>query len=383
LKGLGYPRVRFGSRLAFGVGLAAVLAALLIMGSGLALAQQTVVIGMLGPLSGDYATYGVSVANGVELAINEANASGKYSYRFVLRKEDTRGDQVQALNAINKLIELDRVTAIVGAVLSGETLTAGPIAQDAGVPFITPSATAPAVSEIGDYGFRNVITDDMQAAQMAEYAVKNLGLRRFAILYANNDYGLALRRAFEAGVRAHGGQVVAVESYLDGDSNFSAQLTNIAAQNPEALYIGGYYTEAAKIAQQAALQGLKVRLMGADGFDSPELINLGGAAVEGALFTSGFYNGTQDPLAAEFVRKYEAAYGSKPDMFAANAYDSARIIIEAIQAVGPNRAAVRDWIANVKDFPGVTGLTTFAENGDAVKPLYILRVENGQFVQER
>jgi len=97
----------------------------------------------------------------------------------------------------------------------------------------------------------------------------------------------------------------------------------------------------------------------------------------------GFHNGTQDPLAAEFVRKYEAAYGSKPDMFAANAYDSARIIIEAIQAVGPNRAAVRDWIANVKDFPGVTGLTTFAENGDAVKPLYILRVENGQFVQER
>ncbi len=376
-------RLLFGSCRLFGAGLLAVLAAVLVLGGGLALAQQTVVIGMLGPLSGDYATYGTSVANGVELAINEANASGNYSYRFVLQKEDTRGDQVQALNAMNKLIELDRVTAIVGAVLSGETLTAGPIAQDAGVPMITPSATAPAVSEIGDYEFRNVITDDVQAAQMAEYAINSLGLRRFAILHANNDYGVALRRAFEAGVQANGGQVVAVESYLDGDSNFSAQLTNIARQNPEALYIGGYYTEAAKIAQQAALQGLNVRLMGADGFDSPELISLGGAAVEGALFTSGFYNATEDPLAAEFVRKYEAAYGMKPDMFAANAYDSARIILEAIQAVGPNRAAVRDWIANVQDFPGVTGVTTFADNGDAVKPLYILRVENGQFTQER
>lgn len=374
---------RLGSRRAFGAGLVAALAALLVMGSGLALAQETVVIGMLGPLSGDYATYGTSVANGVELAINEANASGQYSYRFVLRKEDTRGDQTQALNAINKLIELDQVTAIVGAVLSGETHTAAPTAQDEGVPTITPSATASGISEIGDYIFRNVITDDVQAAQMAEYAVKELGLKRLAILYSNNDYGVGLRRAFEETAKSLGAEVVAVESYLDGDSNFSAQLTNIAAQNPEALYIGGYYTEAAKIAQQAALQGLKVRLMGADGFDSPELINLGGAAVEGALFTSGFYNGTKDPLAAEFVRKYEAAYGSKPDMFAANAYDSARIIIEAIQAVGPNRAAVRDWIANVKDFPGVTGLTTFAENGDAVKPLYILRVENGQFVQER
>src|SRR5690606_20504767 len=101
------------------------------------------------------------------------------------------------------------------------------------------------------------------------------------------------------------------------------------------------------------------------------------------LFTSGFYNGTQDPLAAEFVSKYEAVYGSKPDMFAANGYDSARIIIEAIEAVGTDRKAVRDWIASVKDFPGVTGVTTFAENGDAVKPLYILRVENGTFVQER
>src|SRR5690606_37665590 len=230
----------------------------------------------------------------------------------------------------NKLIELDQVTAIVGAVLSGETLTAGPIAQDAGVPMITPSATAPAVSEIGDYEFRNVITDDVQAAQMAEYAINSLGLERFAILHANNDYGVALRRAFEAGVRTHGGQVVAVESYLDGDSNFNAQLTNIAAQNPQALYIGGYYTEAAKIAQQAVLLGLEVRLLGPDGFDSPELIALGGAAVEGALFTSGFYSGTEDPLAAEFVRKYEAAYGIKPDMFAANAYDSARILIAAI-----------------------------------------------------
>jgi len=366
-----------------GVGLLAALAALLVMGSGFALAQQTVVIGMLGPLSGDYATYGTSVANGVELAINEANASGQYGYRFVLQKEDTRGDQVQALNAMNKLIELDQVTAIVGAVLSGETLTAGPIAQDAGVPMITPSATAPAVSEIGDYEFRNVITDDVQAAQMAEYAINSLGLERFAILHANNDYGVALRRAFEAGVRTHGGQVVAVESYLDGDSNFNAQLTNIAAQNPQALYIGGYYTEAAKIAQQAVLLGLEVRLLGPDGFDSPELIALGGAAVEGALFTSGFYSGTEDPLAAEFVRKYEAAYGIKPDMFAANAYDSARILIAAIEAVGPNRAAVRDWVASVENFPGVTGETTFADNGDAVKPLYILRVENGAFAQER
>lgn len=373
---------RFANRTA--LLLMALLVGVVVLGMGAtSLAQQQVVIGTLGPLSGDYASYGLSVANGTELAINEANASGQYNVTFVLRKEDTRGDQVQALNAMNKLIELDRVTAIVGPVLSGETLTAGPIAQDAGVPFITPSATAPAVSEIGDYQFRNVITDDVQAAQMAEYAVEVLGLRRFAILYSNNDYGVGLRRAFEETVRSLGAQVVAVESYLDGDSNFSAQVTNIAAQNPDALYIAGYYTEAAMIAQQAALQGLKVRIMGADGFDSPTLIRLGGEAVEGALFTSGFFAETQDELGREFVRKYEAAYGTKPDMFAANAYDSARILIHVIGQVGADPKAVRDGIAAIKDFPGVTGSTSFAENGDAVKPLYILKVENGAFAQER
>lgn len=358
---------------------------LFVLAFGMAALAQVpeVVIGTLGPLSGDYATYGTSVANGVELAINEANASGMYNVRFVLRKEDTRGDQVQALNAINKLIELDQVAAIVGPVLSGETLTAGLIAQDSGVPFITPSATNPDVAKIGEYEFRNVITDDVQAAQMAEYAVTVLGLKRLAILYSNNDYGVGLRRSFEQTARALGAEVVAVESYLDGDSNFSAQVTNIAAQNPDGLYIAGYYTEAAKIAQQAALQGLNVRIMGADGFDSPQLIALGGPAVEGALFTSGFYADTEDELAKEFVQKYQAAYGSKPDMFAANAYDSARILIQVISEVGADRQAIRDGIAAIRDFPGVTGLTSFAENGDAVKPLYILRVENGRFAQER
>jgi len=187
------------------VGLVAALAALLVLTAGAGVfAQQTVVIGTLGPLTGDYASYGVSVANGVELAVNEANASGQYNYVFRVQKEDTRGDSVQAVNAINKLIELDRVTAIVGAVLSGETMTAGPIAQDEGVPFITPSATAPAVSEIGDYEFRNVITDDKQSAQMIDYVVNTLGLQRIAVLYTNNDYGVALRQGVEAGVRAAG-----------------------------------------------------------------------------------------------------------------------------------------------------------------------------------
>lgn len=371
----------FASSFRFGAVLTVLALALFTFG---AFAQaQTVTIGMLGPLSGDYATYGTSVANGAELAINEANASGRYNVTFRFQKEDTQGDPASAANAITKLIERDMVTGIIGAVLSGETLTAGLIAQDEGVPFITPSGTAPDISLIGDFEFRNVITDDVQSAQMVDYVVNELGFKRLAVIYSNNDYGLALRQGFEAGVKAAGADLVAVESYLDGDSDFSAQMTNIIAQNPDGVFIAGYSTEGSKIAQQAVRLGFTGRFMGADGFDSPELVELGGSAVEGTLYTSGFDPSTDDGAARTFIDNYKAAYGMEPDMFAANAYDSARIMIEVIGQVGNNRTALRDGIAATRDFPGVTGLTSFAENGDAQKPLLIFEIQDGKPVRVR
>lgn len=341
------------------------------------------VVGTVGPLSGDYATYGVSVRNGVKLAIDEINASGMLGdITLRLQDEDTGGDQAQAANAVNKLINQDNVTAIIGAVLSGETNTAAPFAQEAGVPIMTPSSTAPGIADIGDYVFQNVIRDDVQSYQMGEYAVKELGLKKLAILYSNNDYGVGLRDGFKKGVEESGGEVVAIESYLDGDSNFSAQLTNISGAGAEGLYVAGYYTEAAKIAQQARQIGFEAPLMGADGLDSPQLIELGGDAVEGTLFTSGFYAGSDDPTIQEFVSKFEQAIGSKPDMFAANAYDSMYIIAEAIKEAGTDRAAIRDAIAGI-NYDGITGTISFSANGEVEKDTFILKISDGQVVQER
>lgn len=346
--------------------------------------KESLKLGMVGPLTGNTATYGTSVKNGVEIAVDEFNNNGGYNGQNVeLVAEDSRGDQTEASNATRKLIEQDKVFAIVGAVLSSETLTAAPIANDAGIPMISPSATAPGVPEVGPYIFRNCIADNVQAVQMAEYAAKELGLKRFAVMYTNNDYGLALKNAFTDTAKTLG-EVVGVEAYMDGDNDFRAQLSKLKQQNPDALYIGGYYTEAAKIAQQAKQQGLdNVVLLGGDGFYSPQLVELGGDAVEGAVFTAGFFSGDPAEPVQKFVSAYKAKFNAEPDMFAAQAYDAANIVLNALKKADPDSKAIREEMAATKDFPGITGVTSFDEQGDAVKQVLILKVVDGKFTKLR
>lgn len=345
---------------------------------------EEIKIGTIGPLTGDVATYGISTKNGVEIAVDQVNENGGINgKKVVLISEDTRGDQTEAANAASKLIERDKVVAIVGGVISAETLTAGPIANDAGVVMISSSSTAQGVPEIGDYIFRNCLSDEVQAVQLAEFAATELGLKRFAIMFTNNDYGLSLKNAFE-GKAKEIAEVVGVETYNDGEKDFRAQLTKLKGANPDALYIAGYYTEAAKIAQQAKEQGLEVQLLGADGFYSPVLIELGGGAVDGAVFTAGFFTDDPSENAQNFVKAYMEKFNEEPDMFAAQAYDAAMILLTALKNTdGQGGEALQQAMLNTKDFPGITGVTSFTEVGDAIKDIIILKVENGKFVKIR
>lgn len=345
---------------------------------------EEIKIGTIGPLTGDVATYGISTKNGVEIAVDQVNENGGINgKKVVLISEDTRGDQTEAANAASKLIERDKVVAIVGGVISAETLTAGPIANDAGVVMISSSSTAQGVPEIGDYIFRNCLSDEVQAVQLAEFAATELGLKRFAIMFTNNDYGLSLKNAFE-GKAKEIAEVVGVETYNDGEKDFRTQLTKLKGANPDALYIAGYYTEAAKIAQQAKEQGLEVQLLGADGFYSPVLIELGGGAVDGAVFTAGFFTDDPSENAQNFVKAYMEKFNEEPDMFAAQAYDAAMILLTALKNTdGQGGEALQQAMLNTKDFPGITGVTSFTEVGDAIKDIIILKVENGKFVKIR
>lgn len=345
---------------------------------------EEVKIGTIGPLTGDVASYGVSTKKGVEVAVDEFNQSGGINGKPVrLISEDTRGEQTESANAASKLIERDKVTAIVGGVISAETMTAGPITDDAKVVMISSSSTAVGIPEIGDYVFRNCLSDEVQAVQLAEYAAKELGLKKFAIMYTNNDYGVSLRDAFEQRAKELA-EVTGIEMYNDGDKDFRTQLTKIKGKNPDALYIAGYYTEAAKIAQQAEDQGLSVQFLGADGFYSPILVELGGDAVEGSVFTAGFFTDDPSPNAQKFVKAYTDKFKDEPDMFAAQAYDAAMILLTAIKnAGGVGGEAHQKEMLKIKDYPGITGSTSFTPIGDVVKDIIILKVENGKFTKIR
>lgn len=341
-------------------------------------------IGMIGPLTGDTATYGISTKNGVEVAIDEFNNDGGINGKTIeLLPEDTRGDQSEAASAASKLIQQDNVVGIVGGVISPETMTAGPIADDANVVMISSTSTAAGIPDIGDFIFRNCLSDEVQAIQLAEYAVNELGYGKFAIMYTNNDYGLSVKDAFEKKARELA-DVIAVETFNDGENDFRAQLTKIKGKSPDAIYVAGYYTEASKIAQQARDQELDVAILGADGFYSPKLVELGGDSVEGVVFTAGFFTDDPSENVQNFVKAYKEKFNEEPDMFAAQSYDAAKILLTAIKnADSLDGDNIRNAMAQTKDFPGVTGKTSFTENGDAVKDILILKVENGKFVKQR
>ncbi|MGI6484783.1 MAG: ABC transporter substrate-binding protein [Tepidanaerobacteraceae bacterium] len=345
---------------------------------------EVIKIGNVGPLSGNTATYGISTKNGVEVAIDEFNNAGGIDGKQIqFLAEDTRGDQAEAANAVTKLIEQDKVTAIIGGVLSSETMTGGPIANDAKIVMLSPSSTATGVPEIGDYIFRNCLSDEVQAIQLAEYAVSELGLGKFAIMFHNNDYGLSLKDAFEAKAKELA-EVVDIETYNQDESDFRTQLTKIKGYNPDALYIAGYYTEASKIAQQAKDQGLDVQLLGADGFYSPKLLELGGSSVEGAIFTAGFFGDDPSENVQNFVSAYKEKFNEEPDMFAAQAYDAAKILLNALKNTGGQGGeALQEEMLKTKDFPGITGTTSFTEIGDALKDIIILKVDGGKFTKIR
>ena len=340
-----------------------------------------ILIGQYGSLTGTTATFGISTKNGIEMALDEVNQSGGLLGKTVrVIVEDDQGRPEEAQTVVTKLITRNRVVAILGEVASSRTLAAAPVAQQAGIPMVSPSSTNPAVTEVGDFIFRVCFIDPFQGFVMAKFAAHSLELTDVAVLRdIKNDYSVGLADVFVENFVALGGTIVADEGYSEGDTDFSAQLTSIRARRPQAIFVPGYYTEVGLIARQAKSFGIEAPLLGGDGWDSPSLIEIGGEALEGSYFSNHYSVDDPSPAIQKFVSDYRARYGQTPDALAGLGYDAAQILFDAIRRAGStDPTAIRDALAETKDFAGVTGVTTLDENRNAVKPAVVLQISDGK-----
>jgi branched-chain amino acid transport system substrate-binding protein len=342
---------------------------------------NTIVIGEVAALSGGTATFGQSSHAGTQMAVDEINAGGGVlGKQLKLITEDDQSKQGEAGTVAKKLVSREKVVAMLGEVASGRSLEMAPICQKDGVPMISPASTNPDVTATGDYIFRVCFIDPFQGTVMAKFALSK-GWKNVAVMTdAKQDYSVGLTKFFKEYFKANGGMITGEQSYGSGDKDFKAQLTALKAGNPEAILASGYYGETSLIAKQARELGITVPLLGGDGWDSPSLVAVAGAAIEGCFFSNHFSTEDQSPRIQEFVRKYQAKHNAVPDAMAALGYDSALILADAIKRAGTTDGkALRDAIAATKDFDGVTGRITLDEKRNANKPAVVLTIKDGKY----
>jgi branched-chain amino acid transport system substrate-binding protein len=339
-------------------------------------------IGVVSFLSGGGAAYGEAIRQGLELARDEINAKGKTKLELVF--EDSKGEKNEAINATNKLIHKDNVLAIIGPTLSGEMFAAGPIASQAGVSIMGTSTTAEGITDIGEYVFRNSLPESLALPNVVKKAKEKFALKKVAVMYSNNnDFTVSGFKTFEQAIKDNGLETVTVETFADKDTDFSAQLTKIAALKPDAIIISALYQEAALILKKAREIGITVPVVGNNGFNSPQLIKLAGSAAEGTVVASPWFPGKDDEKVKNFVAAFKAKYNKEPDQFSAQAYDALYIMANAIENAGTttDRKKLRDSLAAVKDFQGITGKFAFDAKRNPAMDVTILVVKDGKFTE--
>lgn len=340
---------------------------------------EPVRIGFLVPVTGAAAAYGEMMSQGVKLA--QARRGQVLGRPVDLIFTDTKSDRVEASNAANRLIQRDRVAAILGPLSSSDCLAAGPVAEQHKLPLLTAWGTNPLVTQGKRYVFRSCFIDPFQGGVAANFAVKNLKAKTAAVLVdVGRDYSVGLAKFFAQTFQELGGAVVITTNYSEGDQEFAPQLAAIKAKNPDLIYLPGYLPEEPLIIRQAREMGLTQPFISADAAQADETIKIGGKAVEGLYFTTHFdEQGASNAAGREYAQAYRQAYGKAPDALGALGYDGYLILLDAIERAGStDPEAIVRALETVKDFPGVCGSTTIVGR-DAVKPAVILAIKDGKY----
>jgi len=368
---------------------AALIAAGLVSGCG-GNADKGIKLGMVYELTGNTASYGTSAANGAKLAFKEINAAGGVLGKQIqLVIADNKGEPSEAANAMAKVITQDKVVAITGITVSSCGIAASAVAEGNKIPFVAAAAVNPKVTvdertgKVKDYTFRACFIDSFQGKVGADFALKGLKARKAAILTDNaSDYSKGLTEIFKGAFTAGGGQIVAVEAYLQKDQDYKPILTKVKAQNPDLLYIPGYYEDVGKIVKQARELGITVPVLGADAWDSPVLVEMGGPqALNNTYFTNFYSIEDKNPASNKFVEAYKKEYGKTPDSMAAMGYDAAYLLVDAIKRANSTEAnKIREALAATKSFQSVSGEMSLNDTHDAVRGVVIIEMKDGKQV---
>jgi ABC-type branched-subunit amino acid transport system substrate-binding protein len=370
-------------------------------------------IGVLLPLSGEARVAGERMLWGIELALDTLRERDP-SLNVSLVIRDSQGTSIGAQNALRSLVNDAHVIGVIGPLLSQVAVDLAPLTEALAVPVISPYARDSHFPFLSPFAFRNSLTDAMLGRFIAEYATYVLNLSRFAVLYPDDPYGRSLRDMFIEHIVRLQGEVVVVTPYPPEATDFRQSVKRIGgieddvlrdllvglppdtartqegngstAEKPpkiyDAIFLPGYYDTVGLIAPELAFYNITgVQLLGGDGWNSPEIINIGERFVEGGIFVDGFFADASSPLVSTFVEKFQNRYGERPGLLSAQAYDTLMMIVQVLQAGAQTRLQLRDGLLQIRDFPGVSGTTSFDPDGNAVKILYLLTIRNGRIVQ--
>lgn len=351
--------------------------------AGTAYAAEPIKIGVYLPLTGQNAFGGQLELEGVQLAHKEMPTVLGRPVELII--VDNKSDKVEAANAVTRLTAKEHVTGIIGTYGSSLALAGGEVAEKAKTPVISTSATNPLVTQGKRYYFRACFSDPYQGAGAATFAFNELKTKKAAILQdVASDYGVGLASFFNRSFRKLGGEVVSVQNYQSGDQDFSAQLTEIISKQPDVMFIPAYFAEGAIIIKQARDLGATFRIIGGDAMDNPEMVTIGGKSVEGFLQTTFPYAPDMpdmNPMAKKFTENWYATYKKDPNVNASLGYTCYMMFMKAIETAGSDdREAITEALSKLKDFQAVTGNLTMDEEHNAVSPIGIIEIKDGQRV---
>lgn len=344
---------------------------------------ETIKIGVILPLTGTLSEVGENAKNGILLALEEANERYKSKgEKFEILLEDGKANPKDAVNAFNKLVNIDRVKFVIGEIASGATLAMAPIAEGNKILLISPGASSPKLSNAGEYIFRTWHTTSYEGDFFARYLREMHNVKTVGILFVNNEYGVGIVNQFSETFKSKGATILFKECFDQNQTNFRSVLSKVKklAKQVDGVYLVSYYKQAGLLIKQARELKINADFFCSDAIQDPKLIEIAGKAVEGIIYPHAKTPDLTNPIVKKFQTKYKDNFGKEYGPTSDTAYDAFRLLITAINEKGYNSSLVKDYLLNVVGFDGASGKIAFDENGDVLKEMEIKTVTNGNFV---